>query len=183
MRFRDVPDILLAALLVFGVALLSSSRSAAGESYGEKVEGVYEAAQSKSEARKAIDGELEKVIGKMFIVKRPFARSQLRDGTEPCSEMTFAYEKSKISIRCDDLNPAVSKPDGSKTTYTEADGTSHKLSQTVEEDRIVQKFISDNGTRTNTYRLADDDTLVMDVKLESSQLPEAITYRRKFKRK
>ena len=182
MRLRDVPDILLATLLVTGVALVAAQPASAGNSFGDEIEGTYEAVSSKSTARKRIDKQIEKVVQEMPFYKRPFARNQLQESTTPCETLTFGYDSDEISIQCDDDKPAVAKPDGTRTSYTEADGDTHRLTMTVHSDRVVQVFTSDNGSRTNTYRLGDEGTLVMSVRLESSQLPEPITYTRAFKR-
>lgn len=181
MRLRDSSNILLAAALVVGGSLVATS-AAAGDEFADRIEGTFEATVAESTARARIDKQVEKVVAQMAFYKKPFARNQLQEGTAPCQKLIFGYDDDRISIQCDDRRPAVSNPDGTRTTYTEQDGTSHGLEQTVYDDRIVQFFDSENGTRTNTYRLQGDDTLELSVKLDSSQIPEPITYTRTFQR-
>jgi len=182
MRLDDLPDTLLACALVLGIALVASPSASADDSFSEKIEGSYQSSTSTSVARDRIDKRIESVVEKMPFYKRPFARNKLQEGTSPCQNVTFSYDDGEISIRCDSRPPAVAPSDGTTTEYTDESGETHRLSQTVREDRVIQVFNSENGSRTNTYRLSGDDTLVMTAKLESPQLPEPITYARTFER-
>ncbi len=157
--------------------LQSSEFAAIGE-----LEGDYEAVRSDEQARERINRQLNTVIEKMTFYKKPFARSKLRNATVPCPSITIRDRDDEVSVQCGDDRPAVSPVDGTETEYTNRDEESYTLSQQVESERIVQVFESENGTRTNVYMLEDDDTLLLSVTVEGEQLPEPITYQRRFER-
>jgi len=173
---------LLAVALVFGVVSLHPG-VAVGGSFDEDIEGTWSATTSRSAARRAIDRQIDEVVEEMFFVKRPFARNKLRDGTEPCGEITVETGEENLTIQCDDRPPAVAAPDGTETDYRDDEGSTYELSQRLESDRIVQVFEASEGTRTNVYRLEGSDRLILSARLESDRLPEPVTYTRSFERK
>ncbi|MFB6350851.1 MAG: hypothetical protein ABEN55_06180 [Bradymonadaceae bacterium] len=154
----------------------------ADQSFETRIEGTWEATTSDAKAREKIDGEIDELVAKMFFFKRPFARSQLREATQPCSTIRIELGDDDVTMQCDDRQPTPSPKDGSPTDWTSADGETYTLTQHVKSDRVVQTFDSGNGVRTNTYRLKDADTLVLDVELDSDQLPEPLTFERTFER-
>lgn len=165
------------------VVFVPASASAEGASFAKKLEGSYDSVEPLQRVRKKLDAQVEKTVERMAFYKRPFARPRLQNAVEPCDEMSFEVPKEgRISIQCDDDPPAVSSWDGSEAEYTGAEGEVYGLKQTVESNRAVQVFESENGTRTNVYRLRGD-TLHLEATLRSSMLPEPITFERKFERK
>lgn len=179
------PSLVLIAALTFAGTLAGSppAAHAASDTFFSKIEGDWQATRSDSKARSHIDESIEALLGEMYFFKRPFARSRLKEATTPCSELTFEDKTNgRILIRCDQRKPAVSKADGTPTTYVDEEGTSYTLRQTLHDNRITQVFEGDSGTRTNVYRLTDDGKLELDVTLEAGQLPSALEYEREFKR-
>lgn len=174
-----IATVALVAALLWSVP--SSPR--AGESFDSRVEGTYGATTSEAEARESIDEKIEEVVSQMVFFKRPFARSKLKEGTEPCSTIRIGLDSRRVTLRCDDRKPTTTKKDGTSTEWTDSEGETYTLSQKVESDQIVQSFESERGTRTNTYSLTDDDTLLLEVEIDGSQLPEPLTYSRTFDRK
>lgn len=172
----------LAALVCLALAVGLPAGLRADESFESRIEGTWEASVSESKARENIDREIEDLLDQMIFFKRPFARGELREATDPCSTLRIGLGDEKLTMRCDDLKPTTSRKDGTSTEWTSYDGESYTLSQTVESDRIVQTFDSDRGLRTNIYSLKDDDTLLLEVELDSGQIPEPLTYERTFER-
>ena len=170
------------AVAILCLAGLPSQPAFAGESFADKIEGTYESADRNEKARRRINKQIDKVVGEMFFIKRPFARSELEEATEPCDRIEIDSGDGEITIVCDDRKPTTTKPDGTTERWTSRDDETYRLSQSVEDDRIVQVFENDDGKRTNTYRLDGEDKLVLDVKIESDSLPMPLTYTRKFDR-
>jgi hypothetical protein len=154
----------------------------AEESFESRIEDTWEAPDSKEQAREKIDEAIDEVVSQMIFFKRPFARGELQEATEPCDQLQIGIDSKRVTIQCDDIKPTTSKKDGTSTEWTDEEGETFTLSQEVQSDEIVQTFESDRGTRTNTYSLEDEETLLLEVKLEGSQLPEPLTYERTFDR-
>ncbi len=181
MRVRRLTLIVASTTLL--VLLVGSPETLrAEESLEDRIEGTFEAAESPKKERKRLDKKVEGIVEQMSFYKRPFARGELRDATDPAQKLSISFDGEKVEIQFDDDPPAVSKKDGTPGTWTNTEGEAHELKQTVGANRIVQSFTNDEGTRKNTFSLEDDDTLVMQVEIDSSQMPEPLTYRRTFRR-
>ena len=172
----------LTCISACALLLLPAATAVGDGNFAERVEGTWEGANSKEEARRNINAEIEKVVGKMFFVKRPFARNELKDATEPCDQIAIETGDEHLSITCDDRKPAVTEGKGTPRNWVSKEGEKYTMSQKLEDDRIVETFDGDSGIRTNTYRLTDNETLVMKVKIKSGQLPVPLTYSRTFEK-
>lgn len=147
------------------------------------LEGTWSATNSAKEARDRIDAQIDAVVSEMSFIKRPFARRRLTKVTEPCQTTSLTrLPDARIEIHCKGRNPAVAPLDGTPVQWTDRDGETFRLTQKVEEDRIVQTFRGEDGTRRNTYR-REGDRMILDARLTSDQLPEPLTFRRTFERK
>lgn len=178
---RTLP--IVVAILTAAVTLVSLPvHSRAEESFEDNIEGTFESARSTTKERKRLDKKVEALVQKLPFYKRPFARGELKNGTEPCEEIVFSFDDDEVTITCDDDKPAVAPRDGSPTEWSDREGNTYTLTQKVESDRIVQKFDGEDGSRTNVYRLEGEDTLVLEAKIASEQLPEPLTWQRKFER-
>lgn len=171
------------AILLPAVLLAPASAFADRAEFAEKIEGEYESTEPLDQVRDRLDAQVEKSVERMAFYKRPFARPRLQDAVKPCKQVTFRFpEEGRFEVQCDDDPPSIAAWDGTETEYEGEEGDVYDLSQTVESDRIVQVFESENGSRTNVYRL-QGDTVVMKATLRSEMLPEPITFQRKFTRK
>jgi len=169
--------------LAFVTLLLAAALPArAAGDFASRIEGTWKAPVTKEQARKKIDREIDKLVAKMFFFKRPFARGKLKSATQPCARLVFAIGEDQVSIICDDKRPTITEGKDKPHKWVSDDGTEYTITQKLTDDRIVQTFDSGGGVRTNTYRITDDGKLRLDVKVESSQLPEPLTYSRTFEK-
>ena len=90
----------------------------AEESFADRIEGTWEASTTASEARRQIDEEIEKVVSQMIFYKRPFARNELQDATQPCGTLYIGVGAENATIRCDDRKPTTAPKDGDPTEWT-----------------------------------------------------------------
>ena len=149
----------------------------------DALEGTWQATNSREEARANIDAQIDAVVAEMSFIKRPFARRRLRKVTRPCQTMAFErLTEARVEIHCTSRKAAVAPLDGTSVKWTDEDGETFTLTQTVHDDRIVQTFVGEDGTRRNVYR-PDGDTMTLDAQLTSDQLPEPLTFQRTFRRK
>jgi len=164
------------------LVLITPNHASAEDSITDQVSGDWKSMQSRKQVRDKIDKRVEKFMDELPFYKRPFARPRLKTATEPCWTLTFKRpDTDTISITCHNDKPVVTPDDGTKKRWTSNDGDSYDVTQTVHDDKIVQVFESDSGTRTNTYRV-DGDNMTLDIRLASPQLPIDLTYTRYFER-
>jgi hypothetical protein len=170
--------LLLCSIAAPGVASDGSDTDALDE-----LEGTWQATNSREDARARIDEQIDAVVAEMSFIKRPFARRRLTKVTRPCQTMTFQrMENARVEVHCTTRKAAVAPLDGTPVRWTDEDGEAFTLTQKVHDDRIVQTFEGEDGTRRNVYR-PDGDTMILDATLTSDQLPEPLTFRRTFTRK
>lgn len=178
---RTLP--IVVAILTTAVTLVSlPAHPRAEESVEDQIEGTFESARSTEKERKRLDKIVEALVQKLPFYKRPFARGELKDGTDPCEKVVFSFDDDEATITCGDRKPAVAPSDGTPTKWTNREGDEFTLTHRVKSNRIIQKFDGEDGSRTNVYRLEGEDTLVLEAKIASEQLPEPLTWQRKFER-
>ena len=178
-RTSRLAPIVFVAAFVF---TLAPSAVLAEEGFSERITATWEATDSKQKARQKINEEINALVAKMFFIKRPFARSQLKGATDPCDELTIAVGEEVVSIICNGKKPTVTEGKGEPKRWVSREGEEYTITQKLEENRIVQTFDSGGGVRTNVYRLTDEETMVLDVTVESGKLPEPLTYSRTFQK-
>jgi hypothetical protein len=176
----------LALFTTAGLFLIASPPAWANQEDDSSViaqaKGDWESMRSRQQVRDKIDKRVETFLAELPFYKRPFARPRLKTATEAC--WTISIERpdpDSLSIQCNNDNPVVSPDDGSQSDWTSKDGDSYKVTQTVKDDKIVQVFESDSGTRTNRYEI-DGDNMKLHIRLASPQLPIDLTYTRFFER-
>ena len=75
-------------------------------------------------------------------------------------------------------NGTIAPLDGSEVAATGAAGEEMQLTVAWQGDALVERFQAYNGTRTNTYTVAaDGQSLVLQARVESPQMPTVLTYR------
>lgn len=175
---------LFAFALACGLALSSPQVALADDDANEKLAGTYELATSRDQAREKINEEIDELVEDVSFIKRSFARSRLRDKTEPCAEIEIDFPDDDVSVQCGDDPAAVSPPDDQPTDYTADDGETYRLRQNVSGRTLTQRFTSDEGTRTNRLRFSEGkDAIDMKVTVESDQLPRPLEYSLRFTEK
>ncbi|QDG49368.1 hypothetical protein FIV42_01040 [Persicimonas caeni] len=177
-----VMSMALAACLVF--PSFAGAQDSGSDDAKKKFSGTYVLANSKKKERKKINKKIEKLVDKMSFYKRPFARGELKDSTEPCPKLNVIFSGDDMAINCVGNVKAKSPANGKAVKWVDSDDEEMRLSQKLEKNRMVQKFRSENGLRTNIYRLKDGGKkLVIDVKITSEQLPHPLEYQLVMRRK
>ena len=121
--------------------------------------------------RAAID---EAVAGMSFII-RPIARRRLTAGNRVFETLTVAREGEDLVVDRDGV--VVRSPaDGSPADWTGSDGKAYRVSQRLTPAGLVQTFDGKDGTRENTFSLAEDGTLRVEVVVRSARLPAPLAY-------
>jgi hypothetical protein len=181
MRYR-LP---LIALLVVLCSTLGVSTAWADESSDiDEFTGTYRSTLTTSQARKEIDKSIDALVSDMAFYKRPFARSKLENRTPPCIDLKIGYDDGDVTLGCDDRSPASAALDGKRRHFKPSGGDPVKVQYALSNGKLVQKFYSENGVRTNTYSLQSGGKILkLQVEIQSSKLPRPLRYKRTFKRR
>ena len=141
-------------------------------------------AESKGKATQRIHGAIEKLVDDMNFIKRPFARSKLKDTNKICSSVSIKVAGADVSVQCGSDKVFTTPKDGSKKRVKGTTGDMYDLTQKVTGDTVIQTFHAEEGKRTARYIMdKDHKKLTMDVKVESDQLPYPLTYKVYYKMK
>lgn len=173
------------AVAVPGLAGLSRPAGAASgpESARRLFEGSFRSVAEPDEARGEIDKAIDRVVRRMGFFVRGFARSKLRDSTEPCRRMTFDFRGETVAIQCDGKKPAVAPADGTPVRWTSDSGKKLVLVHKVDGRSILQEFRGEKGRRRNLFEIDEaGKVLEVHVAIISDRLPGPIRYRRLFRR-
>ena len=163
----------LAPVTIFSLATVATASAADGAS---DLEGRYVLADPER-AEATIDDAIDSVVGELFFLARPFARSKLKAATDPCPKLEIDLEPETVSIGCPrDEDRFVSPADGARVEMT-FEGETLTLAQEVQGDVIRQRMDGEDGVRINRYRLEGDrETLRMEIELKSPRLPRPVRY-------
>ena len=171
-------------VVVLGLAIGPTSASADDESGIDAFTGTYRSTLTRSQARKEIDKRIDTLVDDMAFYKRPFARSKLENRTPPCIDLEISESGGDVTVGCDDRSAASARLNGDRRHFKPSGGDPVKVSYTLSNGDLVQKFFSENGVRTNTYSLhSGGKILKLKVELQSSKLPRPLTFKRTFKRR
>jgi hypothetical protein len=185
-RRVSIGSILSLVLIVSGFAFprLAAAEDSEIDAAKDDFAGIYTSKNGVKKERKAINKVIEAVVDDMSFVKRPFARSALKDSTKPCPTLELAFSGDQITIYCKTRSPIRSPLVGTAVDWTNEDGDPHRVSQKLEKGRIVQVFRGEDGSRKNVYTLQKGGKeLKLEVTITSDDLPRALTYTRVFRRK
>ena len=127
----------------------------------------------------SVDEAVDEAVRQLPFWKRPFARTQLRSVTSPCSSLEILELGDQLSITCDDRVPAVQVPGSGPGEHVDEYDNTFVLAMQLQDGEIVQTFTTEDGSRTNIYS-RQGDQLVLDVVVSSPRLPEDVTYTRTF---
>jgi hypothetical protein len=173
----------IAVLSTIALLTASSAAVALSQKTEARIQGTYELSSSKEQARSKIDEKIEGVIEDFNFIKKPIARSRLRETTKPCETMTFRFSEDEISTRCGDDPFQTTPVDGAKTKIEWKDETL-TLSQDVGKRKIVQTYYAEDGKRTNVYVFdKSGDEMEVHSVLESSQLDEPLRFSLSYEEK
>jgi hypothetical protein len=153
-------------------ALLASGVGVAAE-VPDDLEATWTAVTT---SRDPIDASIENTVRQMSAIKRPFARSKLKESTPACRRLRiFETADHQLGIQCDGGKAVIAPADGTTCAWTTPDGDDYKLSHRIDGTRIVQRFVGPKGSKTATY-VVNGDRLQVEVRIHSKHLPEDVVY-------
>ena len=122
-------------------------------------------------------------MSELNFVLRPFARRKLTEATKLCDELTFDFQGPNLSVACDERPVQTAPVNQGQGLYTNEEGNRYVLVHKAGQGQILQVFADENGQRTNRYTISPDgQSLIMEVTIDSKQLPEPLVFTREFKK-
>jgi hypothetical protein len=137
---------------------------------------------SEQQSVEPITTAIETAVSKMNFIKRPIARSRLKKTNDAHRRVEIALGEPQIAVAFDGHKPVQMPADGKTIRWTREDGETFDVNAVWDGDQLVQTFKADDGTRSNTFSIAPDGRLNMQVKLTSPQLDAPVTYTLSFAR-
>jgi hypothetical protein len=163
----------LLAGIVAGLALCAAAPTVV-DAQVDRFRGTYVLDRAASDD---VNAAIDQAVRGMNFVTRPVARGRLRKTNDAYPWIRVATD-GNVTIEFASRNPTVSRPDGTAVRWRRDDGEEFDVSTRVVEGRLVQRFVAEDGRRTNTYVLSNDGrTLTMNVLIESPRLSDPLTYR------
>ena len=166
------------------LALAGTVEAQTAEQTVVEFKGTFRATGSEAEAQTQINEQIDEVVDQMNFIKRPFARSRLKEATKPCIELNFeVLQGNNLNVKCDERPDAIAPITGQGGSYTNEEGNKFVLVYKVGPNQILQAFADQDGLRKNLYTLSPDgETVKMEASVESKQLPEPVTFERTYQR-
>ena len=179
-------QLLLAAAL--GLSVLSLPHDVCADESAEapapSLEGTY-APQNPKAAQAVIDNAIESVVQEMNFIKRPFARSRLRDTNPLLTQVRFQRQDDLLIYTYNAGNVIRLVPNGPAIRWkSPADGNTYETKATLVGRRFTLFFKGEEGSKKEVFELgADGTTLTVHSVITSPQLPKALEIRYTIKRK
>jgi len=130
-----------------------------------------------------IAAAIDSTVADMNFIKRPIARHKLTNLNPAYRKVMIAISDREVLVKFDEREPIHMPPDGKSAPWTREDGAKFMVAAQVSKDQLVQTFKSDEGERTNVFKLSPDGrTLTLSATIKSPQLPKALTYSISFGR-
>jgi hypothetical protein len=165
--------ILLCSTIFFG----SSAPAATPKS---SLDGTYTLDQANSDN---INNEIEKVLGKMNVLKRLIARGRLKKLNPVYHQVAISSSPNEISVTVDNQPTLRTPAKGTPVAWVGPDGGKVNASMQLSGGHLVQTFTSADGRRVNDYILGPDGrTLTMQVTETSPRLSQPIRYKQIYRR-
>lgn len=164
-----------AALLLLVVA--SAQGSDEDRSGPPRFDGEYRLAINAEMAEAHIHDAIDEGVEGMRRIRRRIGHRRLRAKNPLVHEITIETRPDAITIVLDDDRYTAPR-DGRLVNVRLDDGEEVRVAHRFRDDRLVQRFVGDDGVRTNTFLLTEDGRrLTMAVKVTSDQLPNPVRYR------
>jgi hypothetical protein len=122
---------------------------------------------------------IESVVEHMSIFIRDIARSRLRDANKIPSSLVIRREARRITVSLDDrtYSAEIGAP---PVSVIGSSGDALRLTHRVRDQRLIQTFEGERGSRINTFFIDPDGRLLIDVEVRSPRLPRDLRYRLSF---
>jgi hypothetical protein len=122
-------------------------------------------------AQTRVERAVEGIVQQMSFFLQDLARSRLRERLEPSRSVEIRFEGASSTVILDDGRFRTPR-DGVEVSL-ERYGATIRLQQWRSDERLVQRFVSDRGTRTDHWRRRGDE-LHLVVLVESARLPTPV---------
>jgi hypothetical protein len=122
---------------------------------------------------------IESVVEHMNIFIRDIARSRLRAANEIPSALIIRREARRVTVSLGDrtYSADIGAP---PVSVTGSSGDELRLTHRVRDQRLIQTFEGERGSRINTFFIDPDGRLLIDVIVRSPRLPRDLRYRLSF---
>lgn len=174
-----------AALVVVATAALAASLApdARGDApTAEDFEGRYRYMDGE-EGRRAIDRAVGQAVDGLPFFMEPVAEDRVEARVGPFMELRIELEEDRLTFSADDWGPVTSRLGGPAVTVQGPAGSELSMTQRMRQGRLVQRFEHADGTRTNTFALSGDGSVLwMRVAISSPQLPNDAEFRLRYRR-
>lgn len=163
------------ATTLFGMALVAALPLKAHAQGASSLNGSF---QLNAAASENVHDAIDAAVRPMNRITRPIARRRLRGTNAAYSRVVITTSRGQHSIQFDQRAPVVSPADGTAIRWRREDGEEFDVTQRVTNGRLEQRFVAEDGSRTNVFTLSPDGrTLTLQVTIESPRLPDPLVYR------
>lgn len=126
--------------------------------------------------RAALAAAIDRAVHTLVPIVKGIARGKLEQMTKIVPSCAFSFPASNIRSDVPGLTPMMSPEVGTVVRFNPGDGEVN-LSQRFEGDRLIQRFVSSDGTRVNAFQVsADGRSFVMRAIVSSAKLSAPVQY-------
>ncbi|MFW5926125.1 MAG: hypothetical protein ACOCV4_08150 [Myxococcota bacterium] len=170
-----------AGALVLMLAASAQGRQPEGTTE-EELGGKYRLAIAPAEAKKRIEQRIDDGTDDMPGLRRRIGRKRLREKNPVVHRLHIAFPDDRVAVAMDE-DRYVTPGDGKLVEVRLSDGEVVRVAQKVVGTKLMQRFIGDDGQRTDVFTLSEEgDRLTMRVTLTSDRLSQPIRYAIPYRR-
>ena len=149
----------------------------------DRFDGVWRLAVPVAQARRTVEGAVDRAVNAMNFFLRGVARPMIRDNTPVNEEIELRFRtQQSLYVRFDHRANYTSELARTRTVQT-PDGDPMRLTQRFRDNNLEQVFQADNGTRWNVFTILPDGRMRMSATTQGEMMPQplrfSLTYRRR----
>lgn len=130
-----------------------------------------------------IAAAINATVADMNFIKRPIARGRLTKVNPAYRKVVIAVSDKETLVKFDEREAIHMPAGGAAAPWTREDGEKFMVAAQVGKDQLIQTFKSEDGERTNVFKVSPDGrTLTMSATIKSPQLPKPLAYSISFTR-
>ncbi len=168
-----------------GLALLAAGAVPASAQTGSPLQGTFVRDEAESTPMKQIVDDGMSKLGRVYRIW-PIsgqARKRLEETNRPAAWVQIALEGDELTVTTDRYS-VVTPRNGVLEAWERAEGDLVDVTTLLEEARLEQRFVAEDGERVNSYSLSPDgNTLTLDVRVTSPKLDGELVYRQMYRRR
>jgi hypothetical protein len=167
-----------AALLLWTPSVVSADQPVGADQF----QGSYKFAGGAKEKAK-IEAALEKATEDMFPGIRGIARNRLAESNFAIAKIEIQSQGSFVKINQVGFRSVTAPSNGVAIPYRSKQGDKTKVSHKMVGGKLVQRLVTGEGGRENSYSLsADGSTMTLSVRIWSKRLTRDVKYKLTYKR-